>query len=160
LLEGILVALPFHCRIHFAIEPLDSQQVLDQLKRKRDQAHMLATLRERRNQEAEAQEDDVAALIDELLRSSIRLVRLALTVVLSVDSGRPDAMAILEKQTAAVLNAASKLHGTQMMVDEHAQLDEFMSTLPGNALHGRRFRQCTSKNAAHMATVWQSWRGA
>src|SRR5207245_2119845 len=29
-----------------------------------------------------------------------------------------------------------------------------------NARHGRRFRQCTSDNAAHLLIVWQAWSGA
>lgn len=159
LLEALLVGLPFHCRIALAVEALDSLQVLDQLKRRRDQAHLLATLREKRNQEAEAQEQDVAELIDKNLRSSVRMVRIGLTVVLSVDRHEPDAELVLERQTAEVLRAINGLHGAQAMVDEHNQVDEFLATLPGNARHARRFRQATSENAAHMLLAWQSWSG-
>src|SRR5262249_19891843 len=88
LLESLLVGLPFHCLTTLAIEATDSIGTLEDLKRRRDQAHLLATLREKRNQEAEAQEEDVAELIDRNLRSSLRMVRLALTVVLSVDASR------------------------------------------------------------------------
>ena len=77
LLEALLVTLPFHCRVHVAVELLDSISSLDDLKRKRDQAHLLATFREKRNQEAEAQETDVAELIDKNLRSSVRMASLA-----------------------------------------------------------------------------------
>src|SRR5262249_14991409 len=96
LLEGLLVGLPFHCLVTVAIEPSDSIRTLDDLKRRRDQAHLLATLREKRNQEAEAQEEDVAELIDRNLRSSLRMVRISATVVLSVDARRPDASQVLE----------------------------------------------------------------
>src|SRR5262249_16389000 len=133
MLEGLLIALPFHCRVVLAIETLDSLKSLDALKRKRDQAHMLATMREKRNQEAEAQEDDVAELIDKNLRSSVRMVRLSLSVVLSVDSRTQEPDSVLERQTAEVLRVANSLHCMQMMIDELGQLDEFLATLPGNA---------------------------
>src|SRR5262249_38403036 len=84
LLDALLVALPFPCRVQVAVEASDSPRALDDLKRRRDQAHLLATLREKRNQEAEAQEQDVAELIDKNLRSSLRMVRLSLTIVLAV----------------------------------------------------------------------------
>ena len=159
LLEGLLVGLPFHCRVQVAIEASDSVRVLDDLKRRRDQAHLLATLRERRNQEAEAQEEDVAELIDRNLRSSLRMLRLSVTVVLAVSARRPDAALVLDGQTHEVKRIASGLHGAQFMVDEHAQLDELLATLPGNARRGRRWRRCTSENAAHLVLAWQPWRG-
>jgi len=159
LLEALLVSLPFHCRIHLAVEVLDSLASLDDLKRKRDQAHLLATLREKRNQEAEAQEADVADLIDKNLRSSVRMTRVALSVVLTVDAADPQGERTLEKQTAEVIRIGSSLFGAQMMVDELGQLDEFLATLPGNARHGRRFHTCTSENAAHLVIPWQSYPG-
>jgi hypothetical protein len=85
LLESLLIGLPFHCRTVLAVEALDQLKAVDDLKRRRDQAHLLATMREKRNQEAEAQEQDVAELIDHNLRSTLRMVRLSLTVVLTVD---------------------------------------------------------------------------
>jgi len=160
LFEVLAAGLPFHARVHIAIEALDSLKALDGLKRRRDQAHLLATLREKRNQEAEAQEADVAELIDRNLQSSIRMVRVAVSVVLSVDASAPDAPVLLERQTAEVLRILSSLHGAQGMVDELCQLDEFLATLPGNARAGRRWRQCTSENASHLLLAWQSWSGA
>jgi hypothetical protein len=160
LLEALLVSLPFHCRVQVAVETFDSVRALDDLKRRRDQAHLLATLRERRNQEAEAQEQDVAELIDKNLRSSLRMVRIALSVVLSVDSRRPDAQVILDGQTQEVKRLVGALHGAQLMVDEHAQLDELLATLPGNARRTRRWRRCTSENASHLLLAWQAWSGA
>ena len=47
----------------------------------------------------------------------------------------------------------------QVMVDEFAQLDELLATLPGNARRGRRWRRCTSENAAHLSLAWQAWGG-
>ena len=160
LLESLAVSVPFHCRIQVAVELADDLKALDDLKRRRDQAHLLATLREKRNQEAEAQEHDVAELIDRNLRSSVRMVRLALTVVLSVDAALPDADQILDSQTQEVIRLAGSLHGAQLMVDEYAQLDELLATLPGHARHSRRFRRCTSENASHLLLVWQSWTGS
>ena len=160
LLEALLVTLPFHCRIHVAVELLDAIESLDDLKRKRDQAHLLATLREKRNQEAEAQEADVAELIDKNLRSSVRMARVALSVVLSVDAASENPGQTLEKQTAEVVRVASSLFGGQLMIDEMGQLDEFLATLPGNARHSRRFLTCTSENAAHLVIPWQPYTGA
>jgi hypothetical protein len=160
LLEALLLGLPFHCRIALGVEALDPLRALDELKRRRDQAHLLATLRERRNQEAEAQEQDVGELIDQNLGSSIRVMRVSLSVVLRVPLAQAEAHATLERQTAEVLRVASSLAGLQLMIDELGQLDEFLATLPGNARHGRRWRQCTSDNAAHLVPVWQSWTGS
>ncbi len=160
LLEALLVGLPFHCRVQVAIEASDSIRALDDLKRRRDQAHLLATLREKRNQEAEAQEQDVAELIDQNLRSSLRMVRVSVSIVLSVDARRPDAALVLDGQTHEVKRVVAGLHGAQIMVDEYAQLDELLATLPGNAKRGRRWRRCTSENAAHLVLGWQPWTGA
>lgn len=160
LLEALLVSLPFHCRIALAIETLETAKALDELKRKRDQAHLLATLREKRNQEAEAQEQDVAELIDKNLRSSVRMVKVALSVVLSVDASEHEAGERLDRETAEVLRIVNSLHGAQAMIDDYNQLDEFLATLPANAKHGRRWRQCTSENAAHLLLAWQSWGGS
>lgn len=160
LCEALTTALGFPCRVTVAIEALDSLAALDQLKRRRDQAHLLATLRERRNQEAEAQEADVAELIARNLQSSLRMVRVALTVVLSVPADAPDAAAQLARQTADVLRIISSLYGAQALVDEHAQLDGWLASLPANAAHGRRGKTCTSENAAHLALAWQGFRGS
>lgn len=160
LIEALLVTLPFHARVQVAVEALESMQALDELKRRRDQAHLLATLREKRNQEAEAQEQDAHELIDKNLRSSVRMMRLTLSIVLAVPADRPEAARVLEAQTHEVIRIVSGLHGAQIMVDEHAQLDEFLATLPGNARRGRRFRRCTSENAAHFALAWQAWTGS
>jgi type IV secretory pathway VirB4 component len=160
LLEALLVGLPFHCRVQVAIEASDSIRALDDLKRRRDQAHLLATLREKRNQEAEAQEQDVAELIDQNLRSSLRMVRVSVSIVLSVDARRPDAALVLDGQTHEVKRVVAGLGGAQIMVDEYAQMDELLATLPGNAKRGRRWRRCTSENAAHLVLAWQPWTGA
>lgn len=66
----------------------------DQLKRSRDRASMFAGLRQRRNQEAEAQEDDLSELIGHKLRSSVRLVQLSLSIVLIVNASRQGAEAL------------------------------------------------------------------
>jgi type IV secretory pathway VirB4 component len=160
MLEPLLSELAFHARIAFAVEMLDSERVVSDLKRRLDRATILASTRARRNQEAEAQLEDIDHLIDETLRSTLRLTRVSLSVVLSVRDDLPDAGLVLERQTAAVLRVLHKLHGAQGLVDECAELDEFLATLPGNAKHGRRFRQCTSKNAAHLTPAWQARTGS
>jgi conjugal transfer ATP-binding protein TraC len=159
-LDALLVNLPFFCRIAFSVEVLDAPQALDQLKKKRDRAHMLATLRERRNQEAEEQEYDATELIQKTLTATTRPVRISLSVVLSVDATRPEAELHLERQTAEVLRVMHSLQGAQSLVDQYNQVDEFLATLPGNASRGRRFRPCTSENAAHLIPCWQSWSGS
>ncbi len=160
LLEALIVGLPFHVRLQVAIEALDESAAITDLKRRRDRAHLLANLRERRNQEAEAAERDVAELIDANLQSTLRMVRIAVTMVLSVDASVPDPGLVLDRQTAEVLRLFHGLHGAQAMVDDLGQLDEFLATLPGNARHGRRWRRCTSLNATHMLLAWQPWTGA
>ncbi len=160
MLEPLLAELPFHCRIAFAVEALDSEKVVSDLKRRLDRAAILASARGRRNQEAEAQLSDIDHLLEETLRSTLRLTRLSLSVVLAVPNDRPDAALVLERQTAAVLRVLHKLHGAQGLVDLCAQLDEFLATLPGNAKHGRRWRQCTSRNAAHLTPAWQPRTGS
>lgn len=159
LLEGLTVTLPFPCRVQLALEICDDQKALDQLKRKRDQANAHAQLGKRRNQEAEAAAADLEQLIDKNIDASIRMVRIALSVVLSVDSRSPDADAQLEHQTAEVLRALAGLHGAQGMVETYAQLDSFLATLPANAHHRMRSHTCTSINAAHLLLAWQSWPG-
>jgi type IV secretory pathway VirB4 component len=160
LFEALVVALPFHCRVTVALEALDSLKALDELKRRRDQARMMASLKQKRNQEAEAQQDDVEDLIDKNLRSSVRMMRVSLSVVLCVDAALPEADAVLDRQAAEVLRLLAQLHGAQGMIDEYAQLDEWLATLPGNAMAGRRWRRCTSENAAHLLLAWQSWSGS
>ena len=160
LLDGLLVNLPFHARVQVAFEFGDNTKALDDLKRRRDQAHLLVTIREKRNQEAEAQEDDVAELIDKNLRSSLRMARFSLSIVLSVDASLPDAELVLAGQAQEVMRLVGGLHGAQLMVDEYAQLDEFLATLPGNAKRSRRWRRLTSENAAHLVLAWQPWAGA
>ncbi len=160
LLEPLLVALPFHVRTSFAVETLDSLTALDHLKQKRDQAHVLATFKERRNQEAEAQEEDVLQLIEQNLQSSVRMTRVCLSVVLSVDDERPDAEQVLDRQEADVLRVVGGMRGAQLMLDELCQLPEFLATLPGNAARGRRWRTCTSENAAHLLPMWQPFSGS
>src|SRR5262249_17388042 len=125
-LDSLLVQVPFHCRVQVAVELADDLRALDDLKRRRDQAHLLPTLREKRNQEAEAQEQDVAELIDRNLRSSLRMVRVSLTVVLSVDAALPNAEQLLDSRTQETMRLVGSLHGAQLMVDEYAQLDEFL----------------------------------
>jgi conjugal transfer ATP-binding protein TraC len=159
LLEALLVSLPFHARVQVTVEALEGLRALDELKRRRDQAHLLATLRERRNQEAEAQEHDAEELIEKNLRSSVRMVRLGLTVILSVPADAPFADRTLEAETQEVIRLVSGLHGAQLMVDEHAQEDELLAALPGNAHRGRRLRRATSENAAHLLLAWQAWTG-
>lgn len=159
-LDPLLVELPFFCRIAFAVEILDATKTLDQLKKKRDRAHMLATLRERRNQEAEEQEHDATELIQKTLASTSRPVRISLSVVLSVDASHPNAELHLERQTAEVLRVLHSLQGAQALTDQYNQLDALLATLPGNAARGRRQRPCTSDNAAHMIPCWQNWSGS
>ena len=159
LLESLLVGLSgVHFRTSFAVEILDTQRALGALKRTRDQAHLMSAHQARRNQEAEAQEDDVLELIDKNLRANIRMVQVVLAVVLTVDAGA-SAGALLDKQTADVIHLVSALNGAQLVVDEMNQLDEFLATLPGNARASRRWSRCTSENAAHLMPVWQSFRG-
>jgi conjugal transfer ATP-binding protein TraC len=67
---------------------------------------------------------------------------------------------VLERQAAEVIRVIASLHGGQTMVDEYAQYDEWLAALPANALHGRRWRQATSENAAHLVPAWQSWPGS
>lgn len=160
MLERLLVELSFHCRVAFAVEMLDTVGVVKSLKRRRDQAHLFATLREKRNQEAERQEEDLSHLIDKLLASSSRVVRLSLSVVVSVDTREEDPHALLDQQTAEVVRAIQALQGAEALIEEYSQLDEFLATLPGNSHHGLRWHQCTSENAAHLFLAWQHWAGS
>ena len=160
LIEPLLVALRFHCRVAFAVETLDSQAALDELKQRRDQSHALANFREKRNQEAEAQEQAIVELIEKILESTLRMTRVALTVVLSVDAQRHDARVELDRQEAEVLRTAAAMPGAQMQVDEFCQLPEFLATLPGNAGRSRRWRVCTSENAVDLFPVWQPFVGS
>jgi type IV secretory pathway VirB4 component len=153
MLDSLNIVFDFDCRVHFAVQLLDQADALDQLKTKRDRAQMLVELRRKRNQEAEAQAEDLGSLIDESLRSTLRIVQVAVSVVLTVDATRKDAAQLLEQQTSAVLRELNRLHGAQGLVDEYAQLDEFLATLPANARHGRRWLRCTSHNAAHLLPV-------
>lgn len=159
MLEGLTVALPFACRVQLAVEVLDDQKALDQLKGKRDRANAHAALGQRRNQEAEAAAADVEDLIDKNLAASIRMVRVGLAVVLSVDARAADATERLEQQTAEVLRMMAGLHGAQGLVERYGQLDAWLGTLPGHAHHRNRWHLCTSENAAHLALCWQSWPG-
>jgi conjugal transfer ATP-binding protein TraC len=164
LLESLLVALPAGCRTQLALEMLDTQKAIDGLKRTQDRANVFANSRGRANPEAHAQIQAVADLIDRNLHASIRMVRVALSVVLSVDTAAfanlREAEAVLDRQGAEVLRILSSLHGAQGLVEEYAQLDELLATLPGNALHGRRWHQVTSENASHLVLAWQAWEGA
>jgi hypothetical protein len=159
MLDSLGVVFDFDCRIHFAVEILDNLDALDELKKKRDRAQMFAGLRQKRNQEAEAQAEDLGALIDQALRSTLRIVQVAVSVVLSVDGATKDAAGVLERQTSDVLRELNRLYGAQGLVDEHAQLDEFLATLPAHARHGRRWLRCTSHNAAHLLPVSSAARG-
>jgi type IV secretory pathway VirB4 component len=87
------------------------------------------------------------------------MVRLSLSIVLSVDARRADAETLLDGQTHEVKRLVAGLHGAQLMVDEYAQIGELLATLPGNAGRGRRWRRCTSENAAHLLLAWQAWSG-
>lgn len=153
MLDSLGVVFDFDCRVHFAVEILDNLTALDELKKKRDRAQMFAGLRQKRNQEAEAQAEDLGALIDHALRSTLRIVQVAVSVVLSVNCSTKDAAGVLERQTSDVLRELNRLYGAQGLVDEYAQLDEFLATLPANAMHGRRWLRCTSHNAAHLLPV-------
>ena len=158
MLEVLTVALPFPCQVVVSIEVLDDRQVLDQLKRKRNRAYELATVSHRRNPEAEAQHRDVEELIDQSLYSSIRVARLALAVVLSVDEQEEAPEEVLDAQTAEVLRVVSSLHGAEGLVEEYAQLDSWLATLPASP-RGQRWHTLTSENAAHLLPAWQSWPG-
>jgi type IV secretory pathway VirB4 component len=164
LLERLTVSLPYPARVQMALETLEQQSVLDRLKRRRDQAHMHATRSERRNQEAEVAERDVEQIIERALSSSVRIVRVAVTVVLEVDERAPDAERQLDQQTSEVLRLFASMNGAEGRVEEYSQLDGWLSTLPAGAGHqggghAARWHTVTSENAAHMALAFQSWAG-
>lgn len=158
LLETLTVALPYEVTVQLGLEVLDDQKSLDALKRKRDRALALAQAAQRRNQEAEAQHIEVAELIDENLYANIRMVRLSLTVVLGVTDGS-EADRQLDEQTSEVLRLLSRAHGADGLVEDYAQLDTWLSTLPGNVAHAGRWHTCTSQNAGHLLLAFQSWPG-
>jgi len=160
LIEQLQLMLTPGCRMAVAVEALDDLKEVAELKRRRDRAGMLARSRAKRDNEAEAQYDDVDELIDETLRSSVRSMRIAVSVVLTVDGTDSDATSVLDRLTAEVLRTCSGMNGAQALHDTHAQLDEWRATLPGNSRATKRWRRCTSKNAAHMLPAWQSWNGA
>ena len=99
LLEGLTVGLPFSCRVQMTLSVTDDQKALDALKRKRDRAAVHMEGR-KRNQEAEAATHDLEDLIDKNLASSIRMVRVGLSIVLSVDEKASGAAELLDYQTA------------------------------------------------------------
>ena len=158
MLECLTVALGFPCRVVVSVEMLDDRKVMDQLKRKRNRAAELAMMSTRRNPEAEAQHRDVEELIDQSLYSSIRVARLALAVVLSADARLPDPGEVLDAQAAEVLRLLSTLEGAEGLVEEYAQLDSWLATLPASG-KGHRWHTCTSENTAHLLPAWQSWPG-
>jgi type IV secretory pathway VirB4 component len=159
LLEGLTVGLPFSCRVQLAVELLDDQKALDELKVRRNRANAHAALGQRRNQEAEAAAADVEDLIDKNLAASIRMVKVGLSVVLSVDAAAPNARGTLDHQTGEVLRTLAGIHGAQGLIESYAQLDSFLGSLPANAHHRTRWHLCTSENAAHMLLAYQSWPG-
>lgn len=159
MVEQLTLQLPFSCRIQTTIELLDDQRALDRLKRTRNQASALAAGAARRNQEAEAQQADLEALIDQVLRGSLRLVRFALAVVLRVPASSADPNERLDQQSAEVLRVIAQLHGAQGQIEEYGQLDAFLATLPANAHHYARWLTCTSENAVDLLLGWQSWAG-
>jgi conjugal transfer ATP-binding protein TraC len=159
ILERLLLGLSFPVRASLSVQALDAFAEMEKLKSRRNQAHLLATMSERRNQDAEAQEDDVAELIDENLRSQVRMVRVSLAVVLSVAEGL-GAEALLEKRTTEVIRTAQNLHGLGLMTDEYRQMGEFLASLPGNGGASLRSRKMTSQNAAHLLPVWEPFAGS
>jgi type IV secretory pathway VirB4 component len=160
MVERLMVELPFFFRLAYSVELLDSTSTMDELRRRRDQATTLATLRQSRNQEAEAQAGALSELIDKTLQASVCMTQLGLTVVLSVDRRHANAIEILDQQGAEVLRVVSALQGAQALVDEYMQLDEWLATLPGNARHSIRRRRCTSENAVHLLPAWQTSTGS
>lgn len=158
LLEGLTVGLPFSCRVQMTLSVTDDQKALDALKRKRDRAAVHMEGR-KRNQEAEAATHDLEDLIDKNLASSIRMVRVGLSIVLSVDEKASGAAELLDYQTAETLRVLTTLNGCVGMVETYAQLDSWLACLPANSHHRERMHLCTSLNAGHMALQYQGWPG-
>lgn len=159
MLHRLLVAMPTGSTVQFAVRALDRVRALAQLKRARDRAVAMQRWRSSRDHEAEAQAEDLEGLIDGAVRARVRLVEIALTVVVTVDAHRPDAMGILKQATDAVIAAASAIDGAQLRVAEVEQLREFMAALPGCSHRSGAWHRCSSENAAHMFPVYQSWTG-
>ena len=158
LLEGLTVGLPFSCRIQLSLSITDDQKSLDTLKRKRDRA-LMQMEGIKRNQEAEAANSDLEDLIDQNLGSSIRMVRVGLSVVLSVDESEKGAKELLEYQTTETLRTLTTLNGCEGLVETYAQLDSWLSCLPANSHHKERMHLCTSVNGSHLVPHYKGWSG-
>lgn len=150
----LLTKLPFHYKIIQTFHILDQKKEADRLQIQRRITHSMASGNGHVSDlESESKLGHIEDLIKELLEGSEKLISMETNVYISSDTKEE-----LDHKGDEILKAFRQMGGCEGVIETLPTLDLFLKNAPGVCETGRA-RKMKSSNAAHLAPLFDYWRG-